>query len=261
MKGTPNKKTKKKLKQDRLNWNLQQEYKALKKQVKAMMSAASKEYYNKELNSSNCNTAVVWRLIREVVSSTKNTNNGNNIKSSIIEEFNHFLANDGRKAVEAFKKSITPESEENSIQFYHVHASSQNTFRQEPVDANTVILTIKQLKESNSCGSDHISLRFIKDALPVIIPYITCIINTSIVTGTYPAAWKHAIVTPLFKEGDPIDIGNYKPISLLPVFSKVIEKIVANQLVQYTEHHSFLSNTQHGFRPKLPTETALLHVS
>ncbi len=249
------------LKQDRLNSNLQQEYKALKKQVKTMMSAAKKEYYNKEFHSSKGNTAAVWRLIREVVPSTKKTTNGNNIESSKIEEFNHFFANVGREAFENSQKSITPESEENPTQFYHEHASNQNTFRPQPVDANTVILTIKQLKESNSCGNDHISLRFIKDALPVIIPYITCIINTSIVTGTFPTAWKHAIVTPLFKKGDPKEIGNYRPISLLPVFSKVIEKIVANQLVQYTEHSSLLSNTQHGFRLKLSTETALLHVS
>ncbi len=187
--------------------------------------------------------------------------NGNNTESNKIEEFNHFFASVGREAFEDSQKSITPESAENPTQFNHERSSSQNTFRSQPVDTNTVILTIKQLNESNSFGSDHISLRFIKDALPVIIPYITCIINTSIVTGTFPAAWKHAIVTPLFKKGDPKEIGNYRPISLLPVFSKVIEKIVANQLVQYKEHNSLLSSTQHGFRPKLSTEIALLQVS
>ncbi len=249
------------LKQDRLNSNLQQEYKALKKQAKTMMSAARKEYYNKELHSSKGNTAAVWRLIREVVPNTKKTCNGNNTDSNKIEEFNHFFANVGRKAFEDSPKSITPESAENTTQFNHEHSSSQNTFRPQPVDTNTVTLTIQQLNESNSWGSDHISLRFTKDALPVIVPYITCINNTSIVTGTFPAVWKHAIiVTPLFKKGDPKEIGNYKLISLLPVFFKVIEKIVANRLVPYTEHNSLLSRTQHGFRPKLSTETALLQV-
>ncbi len=58
------------VKQDRLNSSLQQEYKALKKQVNTM-SAARKEYYNKEIHSSKGNTAAVWRLIREIVPSTK----------------------------------------------------------------------------------------------------------------------------------------------------------------------------------------------
>ncbi len=183
------------------------------------MSAAKKEYYNRELNSSKGNTAAVWRLIREIVPSTKKTSSGSNIDKNKIEEFNHFFASVGREAFEDSPKNITPETEENPSQLHHELANSQNSFRPQPVDTNTVILTIKQLKESNSCGSDNISLKFIKDALPVIIPYITCITNTSIVTGTFPATWKHAIVTPLFKKGDPKEIGNYRPISLLPVFS------------------------------------------
>ncbi len=182
------------------------------------------------------------------------------IVSNKIEEFNHFFANVGREAFEDSQKSFTPESAENIIQLNHEHSSSQNTFRPQPINTNTAILTIEQLNESNSCGSDYFSLTFIKDALPVIIPYITCIINTSIVTGTFSAVWKHAIVTPLSKKGDPKEIGNYRPISLLPVFSKVIEKIVASQSVQYTEYNSLLSSTQHGFRPKLSTETALQQV-
>ncbi len=211
------------------------------------MSAGRKEYYNKESHSSKGNTAVVWRLIREVVPNTKKACNGNNIDSDKIEEFNHFFANVGRETFKDSQKGLTPESAENTIQFNHEHSSSQNTFRPQPVDTSTVILTIKQLNESNSYGSDHISLRFIKDALPVIIPYLMCIINTSTVTGTFPAAWKHAIVTPFFKEGNPKEFSNYRPISLLRVFSKVAEKIIANQLVQYTEHNSLLSSTQHGF--------------
>ncbi len=217
------------LKQDRLNSSLQQEYKVLKKQVKTMMSAARKEYYNRELNSTKGNTAAVWRLIREIVPSINKTSNGCNTENNKIEEFNHFFANVGREAFEDSPQNITPEIEENLSPLHHELASNQNTFRPHPVDTNTVILTIKQLKESNSCGSGNISLKFIKDALPVIIPYITCIINTSIVTGSFPATWKHAIVTPLFKKGGLKEIGNYRPISLLPVFSKIIEKIVANQ--------------------------------
>ncbi len=136
------------LKQDRLNSNLQQEYKALKKQVKTMMNAARKEYYDRDLNSSKGNTAAVWRLIREIVPSTKKTSSGSNIDNNKIEEFNHFFANVGREAFEDSQKNITPEIEENPPQPHLELASSQNSFRPQPVDTNTVILTIQQLKES-----------------------------------------------------------------------------------------------------------------
>ncbi len=70
--------------------------------------------------------------------------------------------------------------------------------RPEPVDTDIVILTIKDLKETKAVGSHGIPLRFLIDALPVIISYIACMINTSLVTGVFPKAWKHAMVVPLF---------------------------------------------------------------
>lgn len=130
-------------------------------------------------------------------------------------------------------------------------------FRPQPVDTNTIILTIKHLRESKSFGSDNISLRFIKDSLFVIAFYLTCIINTSITTGFFPTLWKYAIVTPLYKNGDRNDASNYRPISLLPIFSKILEKIVSTQLIEFLESNKLFSNNQHGFRPKLSTETAL----
>ncbi len=90
-------------------------------------------------------------------------------------------------------------------------------------------------------------MRFIKDSLCIIIPFLTIILNTSIVTGVFP----------VHKGGDTSDTSSYRPISLLPIFSKILEKIVANQLVKYLESHKQLSKHQHGFRPKLSTETAL----
>ncbi len=100
-------------------------------------------------------------------------------------------------------------------------------------------------------------MRFIKNALYFIAFYLTCIINTSIVTGVFPTSWKHALVVPLFKSGDSNDMNNYRPISLLPIVSKILEKIVAWQLMQFLEFDNLLSNTHHGFRPRLSTEPAL----
>ncbi len=130
-------------------------------------------------------------------------------------------------------------------------------FRPEPVDTDTVILTIKSLKETKTVGSYGIPLRFLKDAMPVTILYITCIINTFLATSIFPKAWKHAMVVPLFKSGDINSVNNYRPISLLPIIAKILEKIVANQLLHYLKSKKLITNSQHGFRPKISTETAL----
>ncbi len=130
-------------------------------------------------------------------------------------------------------------------------------FRPQPIDIQTVILTTKSLNESRPFVSDGISPKFIKDSLYVTAYYLTCIINTSIITGMFPFSWKRALVVPLFKSGDASDLNNYRPISLLPILSKLLEKIVAGQLIQFLERNKLVSNAQHGFRPRLSTETAL----
>ncbi len=130
-------------------------------------------------------------------------------------------------------------------------------FRPQPVDTNTDILTIKKLRERNSVWSDGISFRFLKDALYPIAFYFTCIINTSIVTGNFPNARKQALVVPLFKGGDTCSVNNYSPISLLPIVSKTLERVVADQLRNYLWSNKLLQTSEHGFHPKLSTESTL----
>ena len=113
--------------------------------------------------------------------------------------------------------------------FRHANAilGDDNTFKPQPVDTETIILTIKNLNETRSAGSDGIPLRFIKDSLYVIVFYLTCIINISIVTGIFPTVWKYALVVPRFKSGDANDLGSFRPISLLPKYPKILEKLVS----------------------------------
>ncbi len=106
---------------------------------------------------------------------------------------------------------------------------------------------------------DHRKPR-VKDALCVIIFYLTCIINTSM-TGIFPRKWKHTLVVPLFKTGNINNVSNYRPISLRPTLSKILEKIVANQMLHFLEMKNLLLRCQHGFRSRLSTETALTAIT
>ena len=82
-----------------------------------------------------------------------------------------------------------------------------------------------------------------------------------IVSNIIPDSWKHALVHPIHKTGDPADPSNYRPISIIPVIAKVVERAVQRQLYSYLSSNHLLSPTQHGFRPRHSTETALTHVS
>ena len=79
-------------------------------------------------------------------------------------------------------------------------------------------------------------------------------------TGTFPDKLKIAKVIPIFKKGDPSLFENYRPISLLPAISKVLQKIIALQLSSYFEKNKLLFDNQYGFRPKHSTEHAALEL-
>ena len=137
----------------------------------------------------------------------------------------------------------------------------RHRFRPQPVSVETVVKTLMNMKNKNSSGMDGISIRFLKDSLPVLAFYLTVIINTSIITGVVPDKWKHAIVCPLLKQGDVEDPSNYRPISLLSVLSKILEKVVANQLYEFLSVNNLFSECQHGFRQGLSTQTALIKIT
>ena len=253
-------------KRDRNNPEIRDRYKDLKKQVKHSLLKTKADYFNKELENNRGNTNKIWNIIKELVPDSTNKGLDNlsedreQIKSR-ADIFNVFFANVGENTFNQCKTSISQDAD-----YYNVTADNCSLstdfplFRPQPVDSDTVVLIIKHLKNSNSYGCDGIPLRFLKDSLAVLIPYLTCIINTSIVTGTFPSLWKQAIVVPIHKTGDENEPHNYRPISILPVVSKILEKVIAYQLTNYLEANKLLSKSQHGFRRHLSTETALLSV-
>ena len=251
------------LKNDRQNIFLQQNYKAAKKFVKTLIKNSTADHYRNRLVNCRGKTDDTWKVVREMVPSQKNThNNPYNFENKIdkAEEFNNFFSKVGENTYKRSQEQLDIASE-SVIQHLLPNSEVNVPFRPNPVDIDTIILTVKHLNETNSVGSDGISLMFLKHSLFATISYITCIINTSLVTGRFPKAWKHAMVVPLLKNGDPNCVNNYRPISLLPVISKVLERIVANQITSYLESNKLFSNSQHGFRSKLSTESALTTIT
>ena len=103
--------------------------------------------------------------------------------------------------------------------------------------------------------------KLLKMAASIVTPSLTAIFTKSIITGIYPTEWKMARVTPVFKKGEKSDLNDYRPISVIPVVSKVFEKIVYDQLYQYLNDNQLLSSCQSGFRSLHSTLTALLEAT
>jgi hypothetical protein len=122
-----------------------------------------------------------------------------------------------------------------------------------------VLKLIKGLKNSSATGVDFIDTRTIKLGAEILAPAIQHIINLSISSSTFPDLWKWHKVVPLLKgmDCDKLLPKSYRPIALLPVLSKILEKAVFNQLVQYLEQNDLVHPNLHGSRAGHSTATAL----
>ena len=94
-----------------------------------------------------------------------------------------------------------------------------------------------------------------------LAPILSHISNTSFEEGVFPSLLKLAKVTPLFiKGGDRMEPGNYRPVSVLPIFDKILEKVMKKQLMKYLDDHKILNDNQFGFRKNKSTSMAVLQI-
>ena len=122
-------------------------------------------------------------------------------------------------------------------------------------------LIIKNLDESKSTGSCPIPTKILKLCSNIISPVFSDICNASFDEGIFPDMNKIAKVIPIHKKGLTTDINNYRPISLLSTFSKIMEKIVASRLKSFLELHAIISPTQFGFQAGHSTVHSLISIT
>ena len=113
---------------------------------------------------------------------------------------------------------------------------------------NFVWKELTKLKFTKATGLDGLTARLLKYAAPVKAKPITYLVDLTISTGVIPSEWKDARVTPIFKSGERNDENNYRPISVLPLVSKVMERAVQVQFLAFLTVHDLLSVNQSGFR-------------
>ena len=107
---------------------------------------------------------------------------------------------------------------------------------------------LNSVPNSKACGLDSISVRMLKQTIPFISSILTDMFNRILVDGVFPKIWKTARVTPIFKGGDQNNPSNYRPISVLPILSKLFEKHINIHLFSHLDNIKFLHKYQNGFR-------------
>ena len=123
-----------------------------------------------------------------------------------------------------------------------------------------VATSLRRLKVPKATGMDSIPAKILKMSAHIIAPSLTAIFNLSLNSGIYIDAWKKARVTPIFKCENRQKRENYRPISTLPIISKIFEKEVFDQLYEHLSQNLLLSKYQSGLRPKHSTMSALIQM-
>ena len=135
-----------------------------------------------------------------------------------------------------------------------------SSFSLSSVHPGEVDIIIASLSNSSSFGLDMIDTYIIKLIKPEILPALTHIINLSISTRKFPDFWKKVKVIPLYKKEDLLNPKNYRPVAIVPIFSKVLERVIFNQMIQYLNNNKLIHPNHHAYRANHNTTTALLQM-
>ena len=110
-----------------------------------------------------------------------------------------------------------------------------------------VVKSVKSLRSGSSAGSDNFASYFLKNIVARLAYPLCKVFNMSLSSGEIPSEWRTAIVTPVFKKGNSQLVTNYRPISLTSCISKVLERIVRDQLYEHLMENDLIPKKQHGF--------------
>lgn len=245
------------------NDKLKDYYRSFKNKLKVNIRKAKEEYYLKTFEDCAGNSREQWKVVnnligegplkKEIIEIETNTEILTN-KLEIVNEFNKFFL----EVPSIVRRSIINVDGRNDYDVYFTHKYMSSSMFMIPTCEKEVQQVLKSLKNNKAPGQDCINSYILKRISIHILPVLTYLFNKSMAEGEFPSCLKSAVVVPLFKSGNRKQTTCYRPISLLSVFAKLLEKIVKGRLMGFLKKYGYLSKSQFGFREALSTEDALV---
>ena len=264
-----------KIKKDTSNLKLINYYKTYRNKLTILIRKAKEQYYTNKIETCKGNGRDIWQVINELTG--RKINSAGLPINEIIEVkyptitpkdylniVNSYFATTGSRLVEHNFPSST-----NSTQYpnFKKGINTNNILNSNPVFNLNTISTyevtniLNNLNNNSAPGADGYTASFFKQIGDNVIFPMTHIINCSITNGIVPDELKVARIVPIHKKGDKTDFINYRPISIVGILAKILEKIIKNQLLNYLEKNKIIYHGQYGFRKKLGTEDALIDIN
>jgi len=245
----------KRVKNQPFNVNLRTFFNRYKNTLNNLIKTTKKTYYRSKLNESQNNPKQFWKIINELAGKGKNNETfpvdkfmanrpklaGTDVRLEVANEFNKYFSKVGENLARAIDTSGEPvvRDEDHGV---------QTIFNLRTITEDQLLHYVTSLRGASAPGYDCVSAGLLKQHFNVLKQPLLHIVNTSMQTGEFPDVFKIAKVIPIYKSNDVTSTSNYRPISLLSVFTKVLEKIVKDQLYYYLESNLILAGCQYGFR-------------
>ena len=238
-----------------------QAYKKIKNNYTSKLKEARAKYFSAEIRKSKDDPKSLYKILNRLTGKTKEkvlpTSDPEEVTAENLSEF--YL-----EKVEKIRKSITLDTSNSknssprsrSTTHKNQHCNRFESF--EEIDSNNLKKTISSLKKKFST-LDPVPTTILMSCIDELLPIILKIINSAIQECEFPNPLKHAIITPILKKAllDPELYNNYRPVSSLTFLSKIIEKILYIQLVNYIENNNLYPTYQSSYRQNHSCETAL----
>ena len=236
-----------------------EKYKAYRNKLNHLLRSAERKHYQDLLNEHRCNIKKSWQIIKTVINKRKHNAVCTKFKCNdititdgkdIANRFNNFFVNIGA----SLAKNIPVSDKKTSDYMSHYVLE---LFYLSPVTEAEVDKIISNFRDS-AAGWDELKpsiIRTVKDSIKIPLAHIG---NLSFDTGIFPVELKIAKIIPIFKSGDECTFTNYRPVSVLPVFSKIMERLMYDRLISYMPKHNILFEYQFGFQKGKSTPMALI---
>ena len=247
-------------------------YKRSKYFAQNLIDDKKKSFFETRLKENIGKPKELWKNLKKIGLPKKVTSKSTNIclmnnntlsfdlqkNVNIFKEFYTNIAKDLSNKLPIAKNIFNAQSLSKYYEKYHIE---RNSFKFSNVTEESVLKILKDIDPTKAAGMDNISGRFIKDAAPVLAKPITQLCNLSIKLSSFPTRCKIAKIKPIYKKGSKIDPQNYRPISLLPLISKIFEKVIHDQTQNYITKNKILYALQSGFRSKYSTNSCLVYLT
>ena len=237
-------------------------YKRYKNKLNHSLRIAKSLYYAKKLENVKSNTKATWQVLKEVINKKRSKPKlPSSFKLDEITEisdpveianrFCNYFSNIGPNLAKNIQSS--PNSHRNFLSGHF-----PNSIFLKLATKSEIIEIASNFHSGKAAGPDKIPISIIKQSINTIAEPLTHIINLSITHSIVPNEMKNARVIPLYKADDRAVFTNYRPVSILPSFSKFLERIIYNRLLDYLGKYNVLTDNQYGFRKNHSTSLALI---